>query len=93
MFLHLGVIVLTGGRGSAQPPCRQTWGIWADLPGCRPPPLDAEPLDADPLGRTCWMQTPPSIRIHQQMGGTHPTGMHTCCWLVRVSLFIDLGFP
>ena len=29
----------------------------------------------------------------QQVGGTHPTGMFSCCWLVRVSLFIDLGFP
>ena len=27
--------------------------------------------------------------------GTHPAGMHSCsfCWLVRVSLFIELGCP
>ena len=48
-------------------------------------PLNADPLEADlgGVGRLPWMQTPPSQTpppgIRQQAGGTHPTGMHTCC--------------
>ena len=29
----------------------------------------------------------------QQVGGTHPTVMISYCWLVRGSLFIELGCP
>ena len=55
MFLHLCVILFTGGRGSAQPPCRQTpcrqtWGGgWAD------------PLDADHP-----RQTPPPRYVNKR---------------------------
>ena len=52
MFLHLCVILFTGGGvGPANPPRMQTppWG-WADPPpGCRPPGVGRTPVpDADP---------------------------------------------
>ena len=37
-------------------------------------------------------QTPPSPTA-TATDGTHPTGMHSCCWLIRGSLFIELGCP
>ena len=45
MFLHLCVILFTGGGRSVQPPCRQTWGGWTD-------PTVQTPLDADPPVQT-----------------------------------------
>ena len=54
MFLHLSIILFTGGRGSAQPPD-------AGHPNADPPPQGwAGPPDADPppLGRPSQMQTP-----------------------------------
>ena len=74
MFLHLSVILFTGGvclsacwdsrppPGAGIPPGTDT------TPGSRQPPLGAD--------------TPPSTvhagRYGQQSGGTHPTGMDTC---------------
>ena len=52
MFLHLCVILFTGGA------CRHTWVGWADPPGCRPH-LDRPPWMQPPLGIPPWMQTPP----------------------------------
>ena len=61
MFLHLCVILFTGGKGVCPPhptpPRRPTWGGgqtplgWSYPPsGCRPPPLDEEPVGwANPL--------------------------------------------
>ena len=65
MFLHQSVShsVHSGGRGVCPPPCRQT------LVGGWADHIPAKP---PPL-----MQTHPQER--QQAGGTHPTGMHTCC--------------
>ena len=77
MFLHLCVILFTGGRGVCPTPsgCRpprvgQTPWMQTSRVGQTPPPGCRHPG----LGRPPWMQTPP---YSQQAGGTHPTGMHT----------------
>ena len=75
MFLHVSVILFTGGGGLPQ--C---------MLGYRPDPLgtrhpqDQTPQDQTPLGP----DPPPhpgavhAGRYGQQAGGTHPIGMHTC---------------
>ena len=77
MFLHLSVILFTGGVSASSP----GQVPWADTP------LGRHPLWADTPTPG---QTPPAqyILIHtpsqcmlgygQQAGGTHPTGMHSC---------------
>ena len=87
MFLHLSVILLTGGEGgreSGQPPWMQTPQGWADHPRCRTPGVGQIPP----------MQTLPGLVRHppgsttgydQQAGGTHPTGMHTCFYIFLVA--------
>ena len=76
-YTCLSVILFAGGVGSA--PHRQTWG--ADPLG-RPGGLGRPPWMQTPQGRTPRMQNPPDAdlprRIRLQMGGTRPTGMHTC---------------
>ena len=72
MFLHLSVILFTGGGVY---PSMQ----WGRHPLGRHPPRQTPP-QADTLAPG---QTPPSntTGYGQQVGGTHPTGMHTCCIL------------
>ena len=106
MFLHLSVILLTGG-------ClvlgRGVWDAPRDqVPWTRPPqdqtPCDQNPPDRTPPGtrhppqiRPLGIRTPPprpgpprpDTPLHlkfflggaygQRAGGTHPTGMHSCC--------------
>ena len=56
-------------QGLASPPgCRPLLGLGQTPLGCRPPPPDA---DQPGLGR-------PLPLYGQQVGGTRPTGMHTC---------------
>ena len=62
MFLHLRVILFTGGGGSGQPP------LDTDPPGLGKPPLDADPpLD---LGRNPWMQNPMALGRPPWVGQT-----------------------
>ena len=69
MFLHLSVILFTGGGESA--PLHA--GIHS--PG-RDTTLGRHPLGRNPLGQTLLL---PNTRGYgEQMGGTHSTGMHTC---------------
>ena len=83
MFLHVSVILLTGGvsasvhAGIHHPPWKQTPTPGADTsPGADTPGADTPGADT-PLE-----ETPPGAvhagRHGQQAGGTHPTGMHTC---------------
>ena len=54
------------------------------------PPAKETPCQGDPPG------TEHAGRYGQCVGGMHPTGMQSCCqycWLIRVSLFIELGGP
>ena len=74
MFLHLSVILFTGGV------CLSA--CWDSRPpGSRHPPRNRHhPPGAD---NPPWEQTPPPSTVHagrygQQSGGTHPTGMDTC---------------
>ena len=85
MFLHLSVILFTGGvcppphTTPGQTPPGQT-PPWADLAGQTPPWADT------PLGRY-----PPAqcmLGYGQQAGGKHPTGMHSC---LRLSFYTDLN--
>ena len=72
MFLHLCVILFTGGGRTSQPPCRQTWGVGQTPPWMQTPP--GRPPDADPpgVGKTTQMQT--SINaLPQQLGS--PLGL------------------
>ena len=79
-------------QGCRPPGVGQTPQGWADADADadptglgRPPPRCRPPWDwADPI----WMKTPPPFRYSQQVGGTHPTGMHTCseCFLFCMSL-------
>ena len=59
-----------------------------------PPPLGADPLqDQPPSGAgTAPRSRQPSCAVHagryrQQLGGTHPTGMHTCFKLLSINIF------
>ena len=88
MFLHLCVILFTGG-GLPTNPHRQTLGDWADT-SWEDPPRQA-PWMQTPLGRPPWADLPPWMQfpprqtpphadplpIGPQVGGTHPNGMHT----------------
>ena len=97
MFLHVSVShSVHRGRGLAQymegytPPPDQRQA---------PPPRSGTPHRRHPPGP----DTPHAVhagRYGQQAGGMHPTGMQSCyililpcCWLVRGSLFIELGCP
>ena len=79
MFLHVSVILLTGGvsasvhAGIQHPPWEQTPTPGADTsPGAFTPGADT-PLEETPPGAVhAWRH------LGQQAGGTHPTGMHTC---------------
>ena len=80
MFLHLSVILFTGGCLS-----QHAMGVYT--------PLGRQPHQADP-GRSLPRQTPPKadtllgihppsgrhplLRMATEAGGTHPTGMHSC---------------
>ena len=87
MFLHLSVILFTGGClsqhavGGCTPP-------WADNPTRQTP--------ADPPGRHSPRQTPPSgrhplLRMATEAGGTHPTGMHSCFRISSVFKLVKLN--
>ena len=70
MFLHMSVILFTGGSASVHagiPP-------EADMPqGVDPPGADTPPGSRHPPGAVH------AGRYGQQAGSMHPTGMHTCC--------------
>ena len=70
MFLHLFVILFTGGRGCLPHPRADT------PPGQTPPQADTPPWVNTP-----WADTPPAqcmLGYGQQAGSTHPTGMQSC---------------
>ena len=82
MFLHLSVILFTGGIFCLS----ACWDI--DPSRSRPPGADTLLPGADlPTGADTphpRSRHPPPGAVHagrygQQEGGTHPTGMHTCC--------------
>ena len=68
MILHLSVILFIWDEGLFPIAC------WDTPPGQTPCPRQT------PLRQTPPRQTPPSdtTGCGQQVGGTHPTGMHTC---------------
>ena len=87
MFLHLSVILFTGGRGVWQTPPRQTqtWADtpWVDTPTSRQTPGQTPPwadttLDRHPLGRHPWADTPPGRHPPRAdtPPGRHPPGRH-----------------
>ena len=63
MFLHLCVILFTGGSPRQRPP-----SLDRNSP-------DRDPLDRDPPGQR---PPPREIPPWQRAGGMHPTGMHSC---------------
>ena len=78
-FLHLSVILSTGGSGRHPPvdPGQTTTprGPWADIPT----PLGRHPPRAEtPLGRHPPGQTPSPGQTATAADGTHLTGMHSC---------------
>ena len=92
MFLQASVILLTGGSASVHariPPHReqapsprsrlpspeQPTPQEADPPGAGTPSRSRPPKEADPPG------TEHAGRYGQRGGGTHPTGMQSCCQL------------
>ena len=96
MFLHLSVILFTGGGREGvcpPPPWMQTPKGWADLPRCRTTMVgqtspDADPPHSDPP----WVgQTPHTCS--QQAGGTHPTGIHTCLYIFLVTSEAKIHIP
>ena len=86
MFLHLSVILFTGGGlphcmlGYTPPPQNQRQAPPRPEAGTAPPrPQEGTPEEQTPPPRD---QAPPSAvhagRYRQQAGGTHPTGMQSC---------------
>ena len=78
MFLHLSVILSTGGGGCI-PAC-----TWATTPlGRHPPPQADTPC---PPARHPRVDTPSGRHPPQQAAtaadGTHPTGMHSCLVII-----------
>ena len=79
MFLHLSVILSTGGGLC----------VWQTPPG-QTPPLADTPLADIPLADTHLGQTPTLSRAPllpetaTAADGTHPTGMHSCCEIVFI---------
>ena len=79
MFLHLSVILSTRG---VSPLWTET--PWIETPPDRNPP-DRDPLDRDPPPR----ETPDWYLVTAtEAGGTHPTGMHTCLWLLYLQVSV-----
>ena len=83
MFLHVFVILFTGGRSA---PLHA--GIHRSSPG-----PEAAPPGADPLGP----DTPPPSAVHagrngQQAGSTHPTGKRAVRILVECNLVFFKSF-
>ena len=64
MFLHMSVILSTGGVCHTHP-------RWADTPWADTPPPRANPQTDTPSAQCM-------LGYGQQVGGTHPTGMHSC---------------
>ena len=80
MFLHLSVILFTGGKVCREGGVVDTPDQEADIP----PPTDPE-ADTLPLGPKAdtllhpEADTPSSlVEAATEAGGTHPTGMHSC---------------
>ena len=73
MFLHLSVILSTGGGVSSRHP--QADASLGQTPPCVTPPKQTPPRQTPPPAR----QTPPPARQTETAtaaNGTHPTGMH-----------------
>ena len=80
MFLHLSVILFTGGRGFCFSACWDT-----TPPGTRHPPEQTPPEQTPPWEQTllgadtpCSRPPPPGAETATAADGTHPTGMHSC---------------
>ena len=94
MFLHVCVILFTGGVSGEPPPRDQ-----ADPPGRertpgtkeKPPPQDQGEPPRDQADPTPWQGEPPppgreTAAYGQWAAGTHPTGMHSCLHYVHRTL-------
>ena len=85
MFLHVCVILFTGGVSGQGDPPRQ-----GEPPPPPPDQADTPPDQADTPPRT--RQTPPPRKQTPEYGlraaGTHPTGMHSC--FEYIAEFYDL---
>ena len=84
MFLHMSVILFTGGGG----------GTWAGTPRAGTPQgRYTSQAGTPPPGRYPPRQVHPwqcMLGYGQQTGGTHPTGIHSClfiCCHLSVCLF------
>ena len=84
IFLHLFVILFTGGVCEADPPGSRPRGVdnpppGADTPRTRHPPWQQTHLN--PPTRHPPGPDPPGKQTQaygQRAAGTHPTGMHSC---------------
>ena len=90
IFLHLSVILFTGGAVPWQVPSgRYTPQAGSPLLGRYTPPGRYTPWAGTPPGRYTPHQC--MLGYGQQAVGTHPTGMHSCsAFLFTVTLFQDL---
>ena len=82
-YVFTGVSLSTGGGGWQASPRADT--PWADIPQADTPWADTPqadtPLGRHPPGRHPLGRHPPAqcmLGDGQQVGGTHPTGMHSC---------------
>ena len=102
MFLHVSVILLTGGGlrrnpppGPGRPPptgTRQTPPQIREEPPPgpgRPPPDQADPI---PPGRENAPTGKKTAAYGQLAAGTHPTGMHSCYIIISLSTPHPLQF-
>ena len=98
MFLQASVILLTGGRGGTSHPPGADNPLGADTPLEQAPPRADTPQSRHPREQTPPQsrhppeQTPPleqtsppdehAMRYGQRAGGTHPTGMQSCIFML-----------
>ena len=90
MFLHVSVILLTGGVSGEHPPPDQADPREGEPPpdqgGTPPPPgtRQTPPAGRTPppagTGRTSPSPGKKTAAYGQWAAGTHPTGMHSCIW-------------
>ena len=81
MFLHLSVILFT--RGVCIPACNGADTTLGRHPSGQTPPGQTTPGQT-PSGKTPHLDRhppPDTTECGQQVGGTHPTGMHPCSYI------------
>ena len=88
-YAFVGVCLFTGGGGVDV--CLWSWGCGRHSPG-QTPPGQRHPPGQTPCPVLTGIHPPAQCMLGygQQAGGTHPTGMHSCCkWQTTFS--VDLS--